>query len=171
MADPILQVALRALASGTVAGITTAATAAAAGKREDNSYAAPINATSHIVWGDRAAAQDAASLKYTLTGFLLNHASSVFWAMFYEKLFGRRRRVLGAKDSLVKPLLGAAAVSAGAYLTDYYLVPKRFTPGYEKRLSGQSMTAIYGMLALGLVAYDLFDAANARRKVTYPRRG
>jgi hypothetical protein len=26
------------------------------------------------------------------------------------------------------------------------------------------------MLALGLVAYDLFDAANSRRKVTYPRR-
>ena len=170
MADPVLQVALRALASGTVAGITTAATAAAAGKREDNSYAAPINATSHIVWGDQAAAQDAASLKYTLTGFLLNHAASVFWAMFYEKLFGRRRG-LGAKDSLVKPLLGAAAVSAGAYLTDYYLVPKRFTPGYEKRLSGQSMAAIYGMLALGLVAYDLFDAANARRKVAWPRRG
>ena len=170
MADPILQIALRALASGTVAGITTAATAAVAGKREDNAYAAPINATSHIVWGDKAAAQDAPSLKYTLTGFLLNHASAVFWAMFYEKLFGRRRRVLGAKDSLVKPLLGAAAVSAGAYLTDYYLVPKRFTPGYEKRLSGQSMTAIYGMLALGLVAYDLFDAANSRRKVTYPRR-
>lgn len=170
MADPILQVALRALASGTVAGIATAATAAAAGKREDNSYAAPINATSHIVWGDKAGAQNAASLKYTLTGFLLNHAASVFWAMFYEKLFGRRR-ASGAKDSLVKPLLGAAAVSAGAYLTDYYLVPRRFTPGYEKRLSGQSMTAIYGMLALGLVAYDLFDAANARRKAGKPRRG
>ena len=171
MADPILQVALRALASGTVAGIATAATAAAAGKREDNSYAAPINATSHIVWGDKAGAQNAASLKYTLTGFLLNHAASVFWAMFYETLFGRRRRASGAKDSLVKPLLGAAAVSAGAYLTDYYLVPRRFTPGYEKRLSGQSMTAIYGMLALGLVAYDLLDAANARRKASHPRRG
>lgn len=170
MAELIRNVALRALTSGTVAGIATAATAAAAGKREDDSYAAPINATSHILWGDQAAAQDAASVKYTLTGFLLNHASAVFWAMFYEKLFGRRRRVLGAKDSLVKPLLGAAVVSAGAYVTDYYLVPKRFTPGYEKRLSGPSMTAVYAMLALGLVAYDLLDAANSRRKVTYPRR-
>ncbi|CAI07401.1 hypothetical protein ebA2309 [Aromatoleum aromaticum EbN1] len=45
-----------------------------------------------------------------------------------------------------------AAVAAGAYVTDYYLVPKRFTPGYEKRLSGQSLALIYGALALGLAA-------------------
>jgi hypothetical protein len=164
MADLIRNAALRALASGTVAGITSAATAALAGKREDNSYAAPLNATSHVLWGDEAAAQDAASLKYTLTGFLINHAAAVFWAMFYERLFGRRGRASEADRSLVKPLLGAAAVSAGAYITDYYLVPKRFTPGYEKRLSGKSMAAIYAMLALGFVAYDLLDAAGERNK-------
>jgi hypothetical protein len=33
-----------------------------------------------------------------------------------------------------------------------YLVPKRFTPGFEKRLSGPSLTLIYGALALGLAA-------------------
>jgi hypothetical protein len=55
-------------------------------------------------------------------------------------------------------------VSAGAYLTDYYLVPKRFTPGWEKRLSGKSLAAIYGMLALGLVASDLLDARADRRR-------
>ncbi|WP_277813122.1 hypothetical protein [Aromatoleum aromaticum] len=32
------------------------------------------------------------------------------------------------------------------------MVPKRFTPGYEKRLSGQSLALIYGALALGLAA-------------------
>jgi hypothetical protein len=162
MADLISNVALRALASGTVAGITSAAAAAIAGKREDNSYAAPLNATSHVLWGDEAATHDTASLKYTATGFLINHAAAVFWALFYEKLFGRRGRGPEAERSVVKPLLGAAAVSAGAYITDYYLVPKRFTPGYEKRLSGKSMAAIYAMLALGLVAYDLLDAANER---------
>ena len=170
MADRIRDVALRALASGTVAGIASAAAAAVAGKREDNSYAAPLNATSHVLWGDEAAEHDTASLKYTATGFLINHAAAVFWALFYEKLFGRRGRApeaeaeaeAEAEGSLVKPLLGAAAVSAGAYITDYYLVPRRFTPGYEKRLSGKSMAAIYAMLALGLVAYDLLDAANER---------
>lgn len=43
-------------------------------------------------------------------------------------------------------------MAAGAYVTDYYLVPRRFTPGYEKRLSGQALALIYGALALGLAA-------------------
>ena len=60
----------RALISGTMGGIATAISASLAGKREDGSYAAPLNATSHIIWGDKAAHKDNASLKYTATGFL-----------------------------------------------------------------------------------------------------
>jgi len=143
----------RTLVSGTLAGLATAATAAVAGRRETYSYSAPLNATSHIAWGNVAAIQDRPSLKYTLTGFLLNHAATTFWAAIYEKVVAPRA---GAPDSsLLKPLLGAVAVTAGAYVTDYYLVPKRFTPGYEMRLSGRSLAAIYGMLALGLVAGTL----------------
>jgi hypothetical protein len=155
---------IRALASGSVAGITTTATAAIAGKREAGSYLAPVNATSHIVWGDEAGRQNAASMKYTVPGFLLNHLSAIFWATFYEKWFSRRGTPPGATKTLAKPVLGAMVVSAGAYLTDYYLVPKRFTPGWEKRLSGKSLAAIYGMLALGLVASDLLDARADRRR-------
>jgi len=145
----------RTLMSGTLAGIATAATAAVAGRRETASYAAPLNATSHIAWGNVAALQDRPSVKYTLTGFLLNHAATTFWAAIYEKLVAPRADAPGA--SLLRPLLGAAAVSAGAYITDYYLVPQRFTPGYEMRLSGRSLAAIYGMLALGLFARSLMQ--------------
>jgi hypothetical protein len=157
----------RALTSGTVSGIATAIVAALAGKREDGSYAAPLNATSHVLWGDKAAHKDNASLKYTLTGFLLNHASAIFWALFYEKWFGRRgtrRDAHSGSRSLAKPILGAAAVTAGAYVTDYYLIPERFTPGFEKRLSGKSLATIFGILAVGLVACDLIDAAKSRRR-------
>jgi len=52
---------------------------------------------------------------------------------------------------------GGAAVAAGAYVTDYYLVPKRFTPGFEKRLSGQSLALVYGALALGLAVSALLS--------------
>src|SRR5687768_3807635 len=76
----------RAVKSGTISGLATAAVASLAGKRENGSYAAPLNATSHIIWGDKAAKQDQASVKYTLTGFLLNHGSAIFWASFYEKM-------------------------------------------------------------------------------------
>lgn len=145
----------RTLMSGTIAGVATAATAALAGRRETHSYAAPLNATSHIAWGNVAAIQDRPSVKYTLTGFLLNHAATTFWAAIYEKLVAPRA---GEPDtSLLRPVLGAAAVSAGAYITDYYLVPQRFTPGYEMRLSGRSLAAIYGALALGLVARTLIQ--------------
>lgn len=141
----------RSLISGTVAGIATTIAASLAGKRDTDSYVAPVNATSHALWGEGAAAQERPSLKYTLTGFLFNHASAIFWAAIYEKLVGPSRR----EASPLRPLLGAAAVTAGAYVTDYYLVPKRLTPGFEKRMSGQSLAAVYGVLALALAARAL----------------
>lgn len=152
----------RALTSGTLAGLAIAATTALAGKRETGSYAAPLNATSHIFWGDKAARQNGASLKYTLTGFVLNHASAIFWAAIYEKFFGAPSAQTGRRDSLLRPLVGGAIVTAGAYLTDYYLVPERLTPGFEKRLSGKSLATVYGVLALGLAARDLMTR-NTRR--------
>jgi hypothetical protein len=146
----------RALTGGTLAGIATVAATALAGKRETGSYAAPLNATSHIVWGEKAAMQDSASLKYTLTGFILNHAAVIFWAAIYEKLFGRRSaRSRMMRESPLRPLVGSAIVSVSAYVTDYYLVPKRLTPGFEKRLSNKSLMIFFGVLALGLAAQDL----------------
>jgi hypothetical protein len=145
----------RALTSGTLAGIATVAATALAGKRETGFHAAPINATSHIVWGDKAAMQNRPSLKYTLTGVMLNHAAVIFWAAIYEKFFGMRLDPMSKQVSPLRPLVGSAIVSAGAYVTDYYLVPRRLTPGFEKRLSDKSLIIFYGVLALGLAARDL----------------
>lgn len=149
---------MRTLASGTVSGLATSAIAALAGKQETASYAAPLNATSHIVWGDEAASHDKASLKYTATGFVLNHLAAVMWAAIHEKWVAPAVSRWSASRPSLAPLAsaaGGAAVAAGAYVTDYYLVPKRFTPGYEKRLSGQSLALIYGVLALSLAAGTL----------------
>lgn len=152
----------RAMTSGTVVGLGIAAATALAGKRETGSAAAPLNATSHIVWGDKAALQDAPSLKYTLTGFVLNHASAIFWAAVYEKFLGADSARSSPYASLLRPLIGGAVVSAGAYLTDYYLVPKRLTPGFEKRLSGKSLATVYALLAIGLAATDLIAHSTRR---------
>ncbi|WP_225984974.1 hypothetical protein [Noviherbaspirillum aerium] len=151
----------RTLISGTVSGVATALAASVAGKRDAESYAAPLNATSHIVWGEEAAFHDEPSLKYTVTGFLLTHASAIFWASIYEKWFAPREDERDA--SPLKPLIGAAVVTAGAYVTDYYLVPKRLTPGYEKRVSGKSLSAIYGVLALGMAARALMQRRDRDR--------
>ena len=147
----------RTLVSGTVAGVVTALAASIVGKRESGSYAAPLNATSHIVWGNQAAQQDAPSWKYTATGFLLNHAATITWAAVYEKWFAPPSTGVTWPRPVIKPLLGAAFVAAGAYVTDYYLIPKRLTPGFEKRVSGKALAAIFGVLAIGLAARGLLS--------------
>lgn len=141
-----------ALISGTIVGIATALAAAACGKAERSGAVAPLNAVSHITWGDRAARQHDASLKYTGTGFVLNHAAAVLWASLYERWFGRAAE----SGDVARALTGGAVVAGLAYLTDYHLVPERLTPGYEKRLSGKSLAAIFGALALSLPLRGLF---------------
>lgn len=144
-----------ALISGTIAGVATALTATALGEKERSSPAQPLNATSHILFGDEAARQKRPSLKYTGTGFLLNHAATIMWAAVYEELFGQ------AADSrqVGKALAGGAAVAGLAYLTDYFLIPERFTPGYEKPLSGGALATIFGALALSLPLRGLLASA------------
>ena len=159
----------RAMTSGTVSALAVSAAAALAGKRETRSYAAPINATSHILWGDEAARHDGVSLKYTASGFLLNHLAAVMWAAVHEKWVGPAlSRWFNQRPALapLAPAAGAAVVAAGAYVTDYYLVPKRFTPGYEKRLSGKSLAVIYGALTLGLAAGTLLAGRRSESGIT-----
>ena len=140
------QLVWNSLHTGGVASAATSLALAMCGKLENRNSLAPINAISHIAWGEKAASRDDPSLKYTATGFALNTAAVTGWAGLYELVFGRRadqRDVTGA-------LAGGGIVSAVAYVTDYYLVPPRFTPGFEKRLSGKSLLAIYTTLALSL---------------------
>jgi len=150
------QACSRALTSGAIAGTAASLAAAVAGRREAGSYAAPLNATSHIVWGDRAALRNRPSLKYTATGIALTFGAAVFWASLYEKLFGRTEDAPPRHP--LATLGGAALVSAGAYVIDYHLIPRRFTPGYEQRVSGRALAGIFAALALGLAARDLLRA-------------
>jgi hypothetical protein len=132
--------------TGTVATAATTAAASLCGRIEEGQPIAPLNAVSHIVWGDEAAAHETPSMKYTMPGVLLNTAAVTGWAGVYELLFGGRRR----PANLAGAILGGAAVSALAYVTDYYVVPDRVTPGFEKRLSNKSLAGIYTTLAVSL---------------------
>jgi hypothetical protein len=136
----------RALISGSIAAAAVTLVASLAGRRTAGSYPAPLNATSHFLWGGRAARKDGYSLKYTATGMAANYGASVFWALFYEALAGR-----------MAPLSRGAAVSALAYVVDYHVVPRRLTPGFELRLGGPALAAIYAALALGLSVRDLLS--------------
>jgi hypothetical protein len=140
---------MRALISGAFAAAAVTVVASLATRRATGSSAAALNATSHFLWGERAARQDDFSAKYTATGFMTNFGASVFWALFYEALGRRRRR------GSARALRDGALVSALAYVVDYHVVPKRLTPGFELRLPRAALAGVYAALALGLSLRDV----------------
>ena len=64
------------LATGAVATSTTTVALAVLGKAEGNSAAGPINAVSHILWGEEAAHRDTPDVAHTLAGAALNLKNS-----------------------------------------------------------------------------------------------
>jgi hypothetical protein len=138
--------------TGLLAGAGTTVAVMACGKAEAQGGIAPLNAVSHIPFGDKAARQDQASLKYTLTGLLLNMAAVSGWAAMQQWLVRRNKR------SLLTHLAAGATTAATAYVVDYHVVPKRFTPGFEERLSPRSLAVVYGVLAVSLAAGSLLGS-------------
>ena len=149
----------RALVSGTASSILSTAALALMGNRETGSPYAPTNAVSHYVHGEKAAHRDGLSLRYTVPGYLIHHASATFWSFVFERFAGT---VLD-KKSPVGTMAAAAATSALAAFTDYKITPKPLHPGYEKRLSKPSLAVVYGGFAIGLAV----GAMLSRRSETY----
>lgn len=147
---PWPQTLMRALLSGTAAAFVSSLTLALTGRRETGSALAPINAVSHWYWGRRATRQDDASVRYTLTGYLTHHAASILWATVFERVFGRRMR-----RGPAQALASGVAIAALAAAVDYTVTPKRFTPGYEARLSLPSLVAVYAAFGMGLALTEM----------------
>lgn len=140
--------------TAAVATLATVSAVAALGRKEAKSAFAPINAMSHVAFGDEAETQDRASAKFTLTGLLLGTAGIACWSFLQETLL--RKTKLGKMP--MAPVAVGAAVSAVAYAIDYHVVPKRLTPGIEKRLSNKAVVIVYAALAAGLTAGALISA-------------
>ena len=136
----------RGLVGGAASSIVSTVALALLGRAEGSSAYAPTNAVSHWIWGDEAAEHHGFSLKYTLTGYAIHHASATFWSVLFEKLAGER---LDRKDLRVT-LAASAATSAIACFADYRLTPQRLHPGYEKHLSKKSLAGVYAAFAVGL---------------------
>ncbi len=132
-----------AVAAGSLAGLATTAAVALSGRHETGSGVAPINATSHVLWGDEAGATDAVDVKHTLPGMLINVGAGVFWALVHELVLERLPR----RDAAATVASGAA-VAGLAYVVDYHLIPRRLSPGWELRVSRKSVAL--GFVALGL---------------------
>ena len=139
--------ALDTVAAGSAATALTTATILCLGHERDTSMWAPLNAVGHMAFGDEAAAHTELSTKYTGTGTALNTGAMFAWAATYAGVM----KMLPRQD-LPAAIGAGVAVSAAAYVIDYYVVPRRLTPGFEKRLSGRSLFWVYSALAAGLAA-------------------
>lgn len=132
--------------SGAVASLLSAAVLVLAGTRQNRAPAAPVNAISHWVWDRPALVANGPSARHTLAGYLIHHAASVWWATLHAKAWGTRARAKRPAAALV----GAAAASAVACFVDLVVTPRRFTPGFEHRLSPDALLGVYACFALGL---------------------
>jgi len=131
--------------AGTVASLLSTAVLAAMGRRQSGSALAAVNAPGHWLWGDESLHQEQATWRHTATGVLTQHAASILWATLYAAVYGHRPEA----KRLPQAVVGGIATSATAYVIDYTITPKRFTPGYEHRLDGRGMLAVYAALAAG----------------------
>lgn len=150
----------QALVAGSLAALLSLAALGTAGRRENRSAAAPINAVSHWYWGDEALHRQQADLAHTATGLVTHHAASVFWAGLFAWV-ARDRPALRTPKGVV---LGSIATSALACFVDFQLTPKRFTPGYEHRLSRTALAGTYALFAVGLAVGALAVQARERRR-------
>lgn len=138
----------RGLISGSTASVLSTAALALLGQREAGSAYAPTNAISHWFYGDQAARQDGPSVRHTLTGYLIHHASATFWAVLFERIAGR---LLDRKQPYTTVEVATAAAAVACF-ADYQLTPARLKPGYEQRLSRPALALVYGAFGLGLAA-------------------
>lgn len=141
----------RAWGSGSSASLASTSVLIQSGVHDCSSAIAPVNAVSHWIWEDKALRQNGASLRYSVTGYGIHHAASVFWALFYEKMIHRR----AAPPSNTAVVASAATVAAVACLVDMRCTPERLTPGFERRLSKPSLFMVYTAFGIGLALHTL----------------
>jgi len=135
------------LVSGLAGGALSQIAGAAHSRAERGRADLPMHAVSHIAWDDDAESHEGRHAHNFVIGMALHHGASVFWATFFEALFGAR-----AECSTGSALVGGSTIAAAAYITDYHVVSDRFKPGFEAHLSNRALFSIYAALAIGLAA-------------------
>ena len=142
------------LVTGAVVCAATSVVAALLSRRAGAGAARPINASTHVAYGRQAERVDDVDLKHTALGFVINAGASVFWATIYEKMFG----ATAERGDIAQAVFGAKAIADLAYLTDYHVMPKRLTPGWEAGVSDRSLLMIFNVLAASLPVRGLLKS-------------
>ncbi len=145
----ITRILIRGLKTGLLLAATTTAAIMLASDAENDSPWAALNSVAHIVDGDDKEQPTGYSPRESLLGLAVNATAMGAWGVLYEGAL----EVAGARSTPLTAALGSAA----AYVIDYKLVPKRFTPGIEKRLTPRSVLLAYASLAATLALSPLWN--------------
>ncbi len=146
-----------ALASGALAAALSLAVLAWRGHADTGSAAAPVNAVSHWLWGDESLRRDDVTAAHTLLGGTVHAGSALFWSGLYAWV--RRQR---SRPTATGAAADAAVITLVAAVVDLKLVPRRLTPGFERRLTAPSLVSVYAALAVGLALGDWLLASRRR---------
>jgi hypothetical protein len=150
---------IRVLVSGSLASIAAALTLAAASKRERHAAAQPLNATSHWLHGDSAAAYAGVDWPHTGVGYATHHLATLLWAGVFEVL-----RQVSSRSSPAAVVRDAAIASTAAATVDYTITPHRLTPGWELVLRKRSMALAYAAMAAAFVTAECLLPARKRER-------
>ena len=145
----LTQILTRGLKTGLALAATTTAAILLASDKETGSPWAALNCVAHIVDGDEKEQPTGYSPRESVLGIVVNGTAMAAWGVLYEGGL----RVTNTPSSPLTALLATAA----AYGIDYKIVPKRYTPGIEKRLSQNAVWLIYGVLAATFALSPLWN--------------
>ena len=136
----ITQSLTRGFKTGLALAAATNAVIMLASDKENGSPWAALNCVAHIVDGDDKEQPEDYAPRESRIGILVNGTAMSAWGVLYEgALLVTRTRS--------SPLTALLAVGA-AWVIDYKIVPKRYTPGIEKRLSQRSVLLSYAAMAV-----------------------
>lgn len=135
----VTQSITRGLKTGLALAATTNAAIMVASDKECGDPWTAINVIAHIVDGDEKEQPLGYSPRESAIGIAVNGTAMAAWGVLYEG-------TLLLTKTRSNPLTAVLATIT-AYVIDYYIVPKQYTPGIEKRLSHKSVLLAYVFLA------------------------
>ena len=140
---------LNGLKTSFILAATTTATIMLMSDTENGEPWAAINAVTHIVDGDDVVQPDTFSPRASGIGIGINGTAMFTWGILYEGALALTK----TRSSLLTGGLAAAL----AWAIDYKVVPPRFAPGIEKKLSRNGIFLTYAALGLTLGLSSLWN--------------
>lgn len=167
---PLEDVVLPGLVAGVLSTLALGACARLIGKRST----APVSAVSHWVWPQEVNQTARPRARHLLTGLAIHHLMSVGWAAVNAFTLAAMRENVGpcrnSRSEHRQRLALATALTVVAAFSDYVVVPKRFTPGFEFHLKVPHIASVYVAFGAGLVAPFVVEDFCRMRRLAARRR-